>query len=66
MMLRLDPPLWLISPKGRCVAVALIDYGWDHDLLWVCFQAESGECWTWRNAEIRADKNVTMGVNCQP
>lgn len=59
-MLQLNPPLPLITPRGKAIAHFLIDYGPEHDLLWVCFQ-EDGECWTWRNQDIRAEKNVTFG-----
>jgi hypothetical protein len=61
MMIRIDPPLPLITPKGKALAHFLIDYGMEHDLLWVCFQYNTGECWTWKNSEIRADNNITMG-----
>jgi hypothetical protein len=39
----------------------IIDYGPEHDLMWVCFQDDTGECWTWENAHIRARVNHTMG-----
>ena len=39
----------------------LIDYGPEYNLLWVCFLDDSGECWTYDNTQIRAQKNVTMG-----
>jgi hypothetical protein len=60
MMLRLDPPLPVVTPQGKGLAHILIDYGIDFDLCWVVFQ-DSGECWTWRNQDIRAEKNVTFG-----
>jgi hypothetical protein len=60
MMLRLDPPLPVVTPQGKGLAHVLIDYGAEHDLCWVVFQ-DSGECWTWRNQDIRAEKNVTFG-----
>lgn len=59
MILRLDPPLPLLTPKGKAVAHFLIDYGFEHDLHWVCFQNETGECWTWNNKYIRSDINIT-------
>ena len=61
MITRVDPPLPLITPEGKALAHFIIDYGIEHDLLWVCFQNDTGECWTWKNSEIRADKNITMG-----
>jgi hypothetical protein len=58
---RIDPPLPLLTPKGKAMAHFLIDYGFEHDLYWVCFQDETGECWTWNNKDIRAQENITAG-----
>lgn len=58
---RLDPPLPLDTPKGLAMAHFLIDYGPEHNLLWVCFQDETGECWTWNNPEIRLQPNISLG-----
>jgi len=59
MILQINPPLPVKTPKGNALAQFLIDYGPEHDLLWVCFQND-GECWTWDNSKIRAQTNVTM------
>ena len=59
-MLQLDPPLPVTTPKGPALAHILIDYGAEHDLVWVCFQG-NGECWCWRNQDIRATTNTTFG-----
>lgn len=61
MILQLNPPIWLETPKGRGLAYFLIDYGADHDLLFVVFDKATRECWTWPNKDIRYDANVTMG-----
>jgi hypothetical protein len=61
MMLRLDPPLPLDTPKGKALAHILIDYGVEYDLLWVCFQDETKECWTWSNKEIKIQSNISLG-----
>lgn len=58
---QLNPPIPVTTPKGRALAHLVIDYGIEHDLLWVCFQDETGECWTWSNRDIRAQKNITIG-----
>lgn len=58
---QLNPPLPLETPKGSALAHFLIDYGPEADLIWVCFQDETGECWSWANPEIRAQKNFTLG-----
>ena len=61
MLTQLNPPLPLITPKGKAWAHIVIDYGQEHDLLWVCFQDETGECWTWDNRDVRIQENITMG-----
>jgi len=61
MITRIDPPIPLNSPKGPCLAHFLIDNGIENDILWVCFQDNTGECWTWSNKDIRAQKNITAG-----
>lgn len=58
---QLNPPLPLTTPKGSALAHLVIDYGPEHDLMWVCFQDDTGECWSWANPEIRAQKNISMG-----
>jgi hypothetical protein len=61
--LQLDPPIPVITPKGDGYAHLMIDYGPEYNLLWVCFLDDSGECWTYDNTQIRAQKNITMGRN---
>ena len=38
---QLNPPIPLMTPKGRAVAHFLIDYGIENELMWVCFQDET-------------------------
>jgi len=59
-MLQLNPPLPVTTPKGAGLAHVIIDYGAEADLVWVVFQ-DTGEYWSWRNQDIRAQANVTMG-----
>ncbi|MBB3453910.1 hypothetical protein FHT86_002166 [Rhizobium sp. BK313] len=61
MILRLLPSIPLDTPKGPALAHFLIDNGEEQDLQWVCAIDATGECWTWRNPEIRFQKNITMG-----
>ncbi len=61
MILRLEPPIALETPKGKAYAHFLIDYALDEHLFWVCFQDETGECWTWKNTEIKIQNNRTVG-----
>jgi hypothetical protein len=61
MMIQLKPPISVDTPKGSALAHVLVDYGIEHNLNWVCFQDQTGECWTWSNSDIRAQKNITYG-----
>jgi hypothetical protein len=61
MILQLDPPLPMITPKGSGLAHILIDYGPEFDLHWTVFLVSNGECWTFANRDIRAEKNITLG-----
>jgi hypothetical protein len=49
------------TPKGTALAHLVIDYGVEYNLMWICFQDDTGECWTWENKDIRAQKNLTIG-----
>lgn len=62
MIHQLDPPMPLDTPKGRAWAYFILDRGQDHDLEWITFIRETGECWTFRNQDIRLAMNMTMGV----
>jgi hypothetical protein len=61
MLLQLNPPIPLDTPKGKGQAHCLIDYSIEQDLMWVVFLDNNGECWTFRNSDIRAQKNLTIG-----
>jgi hypothetical protein len=60
MMLQLNPSLPLITPKGKAYAHFLLDYSQEHDLMWVCFICETGECWTYANSQIRMEANMSL------
>jgi hypothetical protein len=60
MIIQLNPPLPLDTPKGSALAHFLTDLGPENNIQWVCFQDETGECWTWQNSDVRAQKNITM------
>lgn len=60
MILQLNPPLPVITPKGLGIAHMVIDYGPEHNLFWVVFLDTTGECWTYSNPDIRAQKNITL------
>jgi hypothetical protein len=61
MLTQLNPPLPLLTPKGKAWAHLVIDYGPEADLLWICFQDQDGACWTWSNRDVRIQANATLG-----
>lgn len=61
MITQLNPPLALDTVKGQGWAHFVIDYGPEHDLMWVVFMDKDGACWTVPNPEIRLQFNWTMG-----
>lgn len=61
MITQLNPAIPLQTPKGNALAHFLIDYGQESNLVWVCFQEDTGEIWSWENPEVRAQKNITLG-----
>ena len=60
MLTQLQPTIPLLTPKGKGFAHFVIDYSQEHDLLWVVFLDETGECWTFSNADIRLQSNFTL------
>ncbi len=61
MITQLNPPLALDTVKGQGWAHFVIDYGPEHDLMWVVFMDKDGTCRTVPNPEIRLQFNWTMG-----
>lgn len=66
MILQCNPPIPVVSPLGKGLAQFVIDPGVEHNLQWVVFQHDTGECWTWENQDIRAQNNLTVGRDFQP
>ncbi len=59
---QLDPPIPLtVIGKGKGYAIAVIDYGQEHNLIWVTALNESGEIWCAPNPQVRMEGNWTMG-----
>ncbi len=61
MITQLNPPLALDTVKGQGWAHFVIDYGPEHDLMWVVFMDKDGACWTVPNPEVRLQFNWTLG-----
>lgn len=62
MFIQLNPtiPVHVID-KGDGYAFAVIDYGQDHNLIWVTALNEGGEIWCAPNPKVRVSQNWTMG-----
>ena len=59
---QLDPPLPVhVLDKGAGFAVGVIDYGQEHNLIWVTAISDTGEIWCAPNPRVRMQANWTMG-----
>jgi hypothetical protein len=69
MILQLNPsiPVRVVKsddfPNGTGECVGWIDYGPEHDLLWMVIFDETGESWQVPNHLVRGIKNVSIGRN---
>lgn len=63
---QLNPPLWFTTPEGPALCHFMIDYGIDCDIVWVCFQQDTGECWSWNNKDVRIAPNLTVNRSNVP
>lgn len=62
MLTQLDPPIPLhVLGRGDGYALAVIDYGPEHNLLWVTAIDATGEIWCAPNPEVRMQGNWSMG-----
>lgn len=62
MFTQLNPTLPVeVIGKGKGFAIAVIDYGQEHHLLWIVVLDSSGEIWAAPNPEVRVRGNWTMG-----
>lgn len=59
-MLQLDPPIPVVTLKGKGLARILLDHGPDQELMWVVFQDITGECWTWRSTDVRSQESFSF------
>ena len=59
---QLDPSLpMFVEGKGDGYAIAVIDYGPEHHLIWVVAIDATGEVWSAPNPSVRMQPNWTMG-----
>jgi len=60
MLLRLDPPIPLSTPKGEGLAHFVDDLGVENEALWVVF-CPNGQIWWVPNSQVRACGNWSVG-----
>lgn len=59
---QLDPPIPLhVLERGDGLAFGVIDYGPEHNLIWVTAIDATGEIWCAPNPKVRMQTNWTMG-----
>jgi len=64
---QLNPPIPLnVLGKGEGYAIGVIDYGQEHNLLWVTALNASGEIWCAPNPQVRMARNWSMGRGESP
>lgn len=62
MFTQLNPPIPIhVLGTGDGYALGVIDYGQEHNLLWVTAIDATGEIWCAPNPEVRMQQNWTMG-----
>jgi hypothetical protein len=62
MFTQLNPPIPLhVLGKGDGLAIGMIDYGAEHNLMWITALDETGEIWCAPNPKVRMQKNWSMG-----
>ena len=62
MFTQLNPPLPVnVEGRGKGYAFGLIDYGQEHNLIWVTAMDETGEIWCAPNPKVRVQNNWSMG-----
>jgi len=60
MILQLDPPIPMSTPKGSGYANFLVDRGMEFDNEWIVF-LDNTEVWSFLNHEVRLEFNHTYG-----
>lgn len=62
MFTQLNPPIPVdVIDRGSGYAIAVIDYGQEHNLIWVTAINDTGEICCAPNPKVRMARNWTMG-----
>ncbi len=60
MILELQKPFPVSSPRGDGYAHFLVDHGKENDNEWIVF-LDNGEIWSFLNRDVRLKTNITYG-----
>lgn len=67
MFTQLNPPIPLhVLGKGDGLAFGMIDYGPEHNLLWITAINATGEIWCAPNPKVRMQANWSLGRAANP
>jgi len=67
MFTQLNPPIPLhVLDKGDGLAIGMIDYGPEHNLLWITAIDATGEIWCAPNPKVRMQANWSLGRGKSP
>jgi hypothetical protein len=58
MMLQLNPPVPMLTPKGKGYANFLVDRGMEFDNEWIVF-LDNGQIWSFLNDCVKIPSNFT-------
>lgn len=63
MILQLNPPLCVETPKGKGWAHFLYDYSIEANSMFGVFMNDSSEYWIFQSLDVRIERNITLGRN---
>lgn len=61
-LLRLSPPIYVMTPLGEAYAHVLIDYGIDHNTVWLAANCETGSVAHFDSSEVRFMGNEMLNL----
>lgn len=58
----LQQTLWMCTPAGVGLCFGVIDYGPEHDLLWIVGDDATGAIVAWPNPQVRLVRNDSLAA----
>jgi hypothetical protein len=62
MILQLNPPIWVLTPKGEGFALLIIDYGIHLNSVWVVTIFDTGEVTHIDSNEVKVMGNSMLNI----